>query len=132
MAITFDKALGVHQHTVGVRARRSEVIASNIANADTPNYKARDIDFNKAFAAAKSKQGGGMQITNERHISGGNSQFAELGFQVPDQPDTGDGNTVDVQKEKAAFMQNGLEYQAGIGFLSSKFSGLRNAIKGGQ
>ncbi|GDY27948.1 MULTISPECIES: flagellar basal body rod protein FlgB [unclassified Agarivorans] len=132
MAITFDKALGVHQHTVGVRARRSEVIASNIANADTPNYKARDLDFNKAFAAAKSKQSGGMQLTNERHIGGGNSQFSELGFQIPDQPDTGDGNTVDVQKEKAAFMQNGLEYQAGIGFLSSKFSGLRNAIKGGQ
>ena len=130
MAITFDKALGVHQHTVGVRARRSEVIASNIANADTPNYKARDIDFNKAFAAAKSKQSGGLQVTNERHIQGGRNQFSELGFRVPDQADTGDGNTVDVQQEKAAFMQNGLEYQAGINFLSSKFSGLRKAIKG--
>ncbi|GGB10671.1 flagellar basal body rod protein FlgB [Agarivorans gilvus] len=130
MAITFDKALGVHQHTVGVRARRSEVIASNIANADTPNYKARDIDFNKAFAAAKSKQSGAMQVTNQRHIQAGRNQFSELGFRVPDQADTGDGNTVDVQKEKTAFMQNGLEYQAGINFLSSKFSGLRKAIKG--
>ncbi|MGY5449772.1 flagellar basal body rod protein FlgB [Agarivorans sp. MS3-6] len=132
MAITFDKALGVHQHTVGVRARRSEVIASNIANADTPNYKAQDINFNKAFAAAKANQNGGMHVTNERHMTGGRSQFSELGFRVPDQPDTGDGNTVDVQQEKADFMQNGLEYQAGISFLTSKFSGLKNAIKGGQ
>ncbi len=130
MAITFDKALGVHQHTVGVRAHRSEVLASNIANADTPNYKARDIDFNRAFAAAKSKQSGGLQVTNEHHIHGGRNQFSELGYRVPDQADTGDGNTVDVQKEKTAFMQNGLEYQAGINFLSSKFSGLRKAIKG--
>ncbi|WP_432453535.1 MULTISPECIES: flagellar basal body rod protein FlgB [unclassified Agarivorans] len=132
MAITFDKALGVHQYTVGVRARRSEVLASNIANADTPNYKAQDIDFNKAFAAAKAGQHSGMQLTNDRHMGGGSSQFSELGFRIPNQPDTGDGNTVDIQQEKADFMQNGLEYQAGIGFLSSKFSGLRNAIKGGQ
>ena len=58
MAISFDKALGVHQYTLGVRSQRAEVLSSNIANADTPNYKARDVDFAKAMNSAQSRQSG--------------------------------------------------------------------------
>ncbi|WP_026958032.1 MULTISPECIES: flagellar basal body rod protein FlgB [Aliagarivorans] len=131
MAISFDKALGVHQHTIGVRARRSEVLASNIANADTPHYKAQDIDFKKAMAQAKSgQQAFRLATTHEGHLTAGKMRPLDQGYRVPDQPDTGDGNTVDMQQEKAMFMQNGLEYQAGITFLNSKFSGLQKSIKG--
>ena len=68
MAINFERALGVHQHTLGIRAKRTEMLASNIANADTPHYKARDISFSDALAAAKSgkQTGADAQIMLEK------------------------------------------------------------------
>ncbi|MGL4448437.1 flagellar basal body rod protein FlgB [Shewanella sp.] len=133
MAINFDKALGVHQFTLGIRAERAEVISSNIANADTPHYKARDVDFAAAMQNAQSQQQQRQQLERD----GGQSQFglAELTgqhvkFRVPNQPDTGDGNTVDIQQEQSAFMQNALEYQMSLGFLDSKFSGMKKALRG--
>ncbi len=71
MSISFDKALGIHEKALGFRAQRAEVLANNIANADTPNYKARDMDFSSVLAAETSKQQGGrfaMDRTNSRHI----------------------------------------------------------------
>ncbi len=131
MAINFDNALGIHQYTLGIRAKRAEVISSNIANADTPHYKARDIDFASAMQAAKAKQGNfNMNRTNERHFNLSTQTQAHLGYRVPTQPDTGDGNTVDIQQEQTAFMENALEYQMSLGFLDSKFSGLRKALRG--
>ncbi|RKF19622.1 flagellar basal body rod protein FlgB [Alginatibacterium sediminis] len=130
MAISFDKAFGVHQYTAGVRAKRAEVIASNIANADTPGYKARDVDFSKALANAKTNQNVRMATTNERHIGGASGISNDISYKVPTQPDTGDGNTVELDKEKNSFMQNGLEYQAGMNFLNSKVMGLKKSING--
>jgi flagellar basal-body rod protein FlgB len=130
MAINFDKALGIHQHTVGVRAQRAEVLASNIANADTPHYKAKDIDFKLALANAQSRQGFAMSKTNERHFSVNVTASGQSKYRVPDQPDTGDGNTVDMQVERNNFLQNALEHQASLTFLGSKFRGLTSAIKG--
>ena len=133
MAINFDKALGVHQYTLGIRAERAEVISSNIANADTPHYKARDVDFSAALNVAKSQQ----QQRNSLEMSEDGQSFgmAQLTgqyvkFRVPNQPDTGDGNTVDIQEEQSAFMQNALEYQMSLGFLDSKFSGMKKALRG--
>lgn len=133
MAINFDKALGVHQFTLGIRAERAEVISSNIANADTPHYKARDVDFSAAMQVARSQQ----QQRNSLEMTMGEQHFglAELTgqyvkFRVPNQPDTGDGNTVDIQQEQSAFMQNALEYQMSLGFLDSKFSGMKKALRG--
>lgn len=130
MAISFDKAFGIHQHTIGARAARSEVLASNIANADTPNYKARDLDFSEALARAKSQQGFQLQRTNSAHIPATRQVSSEIGYRVPDQPDTGDGNTVNLQTEKTLFMQNGMEYQASLSFLTSKVQSLKKSIKG--
>lgn len=131
MAISFDNALGIHQYTLGIRAKRAEVISSNIANADTPNYKARDIDFDKALQAAKSRQGGlQMSQSDAKHFKLTALGSQNHGYRVPNQPDTGDGNTVDIQQEQSQFMQNALEYQMSLGFLDSKFSGLKKAIKG--
>ncbi|ABI38339.1 flagellar basal-body rod protein FlgB [Shewanella sp. MR-4] len=134
MAINFDKALGVHQFTLGIRAERAEVISSNIANADTPHYKARDVDFSAALNVAKTQQ----QQRNSLEMTGDEQQHFGLAqltgqyvkFRVPNQPDTGDGNTVDIQQEQSAFMQNALEYQMSLGFLDSKFSGMKKALRG--
>lgn len=134
MAISFDKALGVHPQTIAIRSQRAEMLASNIANADTPGYKAKDIDFARAFKAAKSNQQSGntMLRTNEKHLSGGTklNNGVEL-FRNPNQADTGDGNSVDIQVERNLYVQNALEYQASLQFLTGKFKGLKKAL-GGQ
>jgi flagellar basal-body rod protein FlgB len=134
MAISFDKALGVHPQTIAIRSQRAEMLASNIANADTPGYKAKDIDFAQAFKAAKSNQlsGNTMLRTNEKHIAGGTrlTNGVEL-FRNPNQADTGDGNSVDIQVERNLYVQNALEYQASLQFLTGKFKGLKKAL-GGQ
>ncbi|QDF67708.1 flagellar basal body rod protein FlgB [Shewanella sp. SNU WT4] len=135
MAISFDKALGVHQYTIGVRAQRAEVIASNIANSDTPGYKARDVDFAMAMQAATGTQSTAtmrlpMSQSHDNHFDLQSKLAPELKYRNPNQADTGDGNTVDIQHEQTAFMQNSLEYQMSLGFLDSKFSGLTKALKG--
>ena len=132
MAISFDKALGVSQYTIGVRSQRAEVLASNIANADTPHYKSRDIDFATALSNAKNRSMGGQSMarTHDKHFDLSSHSMQGIKFRVPDQPDTGDGNTVDAQKERNLYMQNALEYQTSLQFLGGKFKALKLAIKG--
>ncbi|QIZ77252.1 flagellar basal body rod protein FlgB [Ferrimonas lipolytica] len=130
MGISFDNALGIHQHTLGVRAQRAEVLSGNIANADTPGYKAQELDFEAALNSAKHGQSMQMTRSHENHISHQVDAQDELLYRVPLQPDTGDGNTVDLQQERNAFMQNSLEYQASLEFLGSKFSGMKKALRG--
>ena len=131
MAISFDNALGIHQHSVGVRSQRAELLASNLANASTPGYKARGLDFAMALQNASSGANIHLSQTDGRHVAAameiGNRQKF---YRVPTQPDTGDGNTVDTQLENALFMQNTLEYQASLDFLGAKFKNLVRAIKG--
>ncbi|MBD1390826.1 flagellar basal body rod protein FlgB [Neiella sp. HB171785] len=132
MAISFDRALGVHQHTLGIRSERAEVLASNMANADTPGYKARDVDFKAALAQAQGNAVSRQHLakTDGKHLAGSSQFSPELKFRVPNQPDTGDGNTVDMQSERNSYLQNALEYQASVRFLDSKFKGLTKALKG--
>lgn len=136
MAISFDKAFGIHQYTIGARAARAEVLSANIANADTPGYKAKDLDFSAALQQAQSgiESGFSLATSNELHIASTLSSglTSSVKYRNPDQPDTGDGNSVDVQRERSAFLENGLEYQASLEFLNSRISGLLKAIKGDQ
>lgn len=136
MAISFDKAFGIHQYTIGARSARAEVISANIANADTPGYKARDLDFSAALAEASGQMQSGMSLarSDSQHLAATSSSSiaGSLKYRVPTQPDTGDGNTVDVQQERTAFMENAVEYQASMEFLNSRISGLLKAIKGDQ
>ena len=136
MAISFDKAFGIHQYTIGARAARAEVLSANIANADTPGYKAKDLDFSAALQQAQAgiESGFSLATSNERHIASTLSSglTSNVKYRNPDQPDTGDGNSVDVQQERSAFLENGLEYQASLEFLNSRISGLLKAIKGDQ
>ena len=131
MAISFEKAFGIHPQSLQVRAQRAELIASNIANADTPGYKAKGMDFKAALAQASSKQQTGMTRTNEKHFDVRMELNNGVDFRVPDQPDTGDGNTVDVQVERNLYLENSMEYQASLQFLDSKIKGLKKAITGG-
>jgi len=130
MPISFDSALGIHARALMVRSRRNELLASNIANADTPGYKARDIDFRAILDSAGNPAG--LRTTHQNHLSlSGESGIAgaELLYRVPNQPSL-DGNTVDPDLEKAAFAENALRYNASLTFLDRKFKGLILALKG--
>lgn len=126
--INFDKALGSHEQALYLQSRRAGVLASNLANADTPNYKARDLDFRSALQQAS--QSVRMSATQSGHIQtrGGSLPGGQLLYRVPNAPSL-DGNTVDVDAEQAAFAENALRYQATLRFLSGRFQGMKNALK---
>ncbi len=132
MRFNLDKAMGIHEQALYVRARRSSILASNLANADTPNYKARDIDFKAVLSGIVADKGPGrLARTQPGHIQPGGTSVrdSELLYRIPYQASV-DGNTVDAQVEKSEFTQNALRYQASLQFLGSKIKGLMKAIKG--
>ncbi|MGA7800105.1 MAG: flagellar basal body rod protein FlgB [Gammaproteobacteria bacterium] len=135
MPLNIDSALGIMPEALRLREQRSEVLASNLANADTPNYKARDFDFKAALTQATSgtAANGHLALTtdNPRQLqaAGALAGGAQLQYRIPDQPAL-DGNTVDSQQEKASFAQNAVQYQATLTFLSGRIKGLMGAIKG--
>ncbi|MBM0108301.1 flagellar basal body rod protein FlgB [Steroidobacter sp. S1-65] len=136
MTSAIDKHLGVHAQALNLRSQRTELLAANLANADTPGYRARDIDFKSALAQASgnAKHGVQLQTTNAAHIGPKQVNGApapELKYRTPLAPSL-DGNTVDAQLEQAAFAENTVRYQATLQFLNSKFRGLMTAITGGQ
>jgi flagellar basal-body rod protein FlgB len=136
MPINLDQYVSVHAAALDVRARRGELIANNLANADTPGYQARDIDFRQAMARAAGEtpaSGVTLSTTNAGHIGGNTAADVatnpDLKYRTPLAPAL-DGNTVDAQVEQAAFAENAVRYQATLTFLSSKFRGLLTAITG--
>jgi flagellar basal-body rod protein FlgB len=132
MAIGFDKGFQLHAQGMFLRSQRAEVIASNIANADTPGYKAKGLDFKQALAQASQTQQADMSRTNEKHFDVRMELNNDVQFRVPNQPDTGDGNTVDVQVERNLYLKNSLEYQASVQFLNGKIKAMKKVISGGQ
>jgi flagellar basal-body rod protein FlgB len=128
-----DSYLGIHASALKLRSQRTELLASNLANADTPGYKARDVDFKQALAQATGAAGGvRMTTTQAGHLPAQNELNgigAELKYRTPLAPSL-DGNTVDTQLEQAAFAENTVRYQATLSFLTSKFRGLLTAITG--
>ncbi|MCC7549033.1 MAG: flagellar basal body rod protein FlgB [Burkholderiales bacterium] len=127
-----DGFLARHLHALDVRARRSEVLASNIANADTPNYKARDFDFAAALRGAQAGRGElALMRTSARHLSQPHASAAavDLQYRVPVQASI-DGNTVEMDTELAQFSDNALRMQADITFLSSRVRSMQIAING--
>ena len=126
-----DPLFGIHAQALQVQRQRMELLAGNIANADTPGYKAKDLDFQTALAQAISGGGGAMDRSHASHLSGGAGAAPNpaLLYRIPMQP-AADGNTVDVQTEQAAFMDASMHYQASLGFLDGKLKGLLTAITG--
>ena len=124
-----DPLFGIHAHALQIQQRRMTLLAGNIANADTPGFQARDLDFKAALEQAISGQGP-LQTSNANHLDGtGTTADAALQYRVPLQPAV-DSNTVDVQTEQAAFMDSALRYQASLSFLDGKLRGLLTAITG--
>ncbi|WJG10549.1 flagellar basal body rod protein FlgB [Aliiglaciecola sp. LCG003] len=132
MAISLDKLVGLHHKAMTVRTNTMEVIAGNLANANTPGYKARGIDFQKAMQSAQHDRQQSMSRTHDKHFEGRMQSQAQLEYRIPLQADTGDGNTVEVQAERNNFLENGMRYQAGIQFLNGKIKGMKKALSGGQ
>lgn len=131
MDTSINNTLALHLRALHIASRRAELIASNLANADTPEYKARDIDFRAALNAATNGQGA-LPLTRTAAdqlpgTAGGDT--AQVEYRVPAAPAL-DGNTVDTEMEQSAYAQNALRYQAGLSFISSDIRTLREAIKG--
>lgn len=135
MAISFDKAFGIHEAAVTMRARRAGIIATNLSNADTPNYKARDVDFRAVLGdAAAARDFAGLRRTNARHIGEapagpGATGLEGLKYRVPLNPSL-DGNTVEAAVEQAAFTKNAMMYQASLHFLDRRVKGMIRALRG--
>ena len=134
MSISFDRALGNHEQALVFRAQRAEVLANNIVNADTPNYKARDLDFASVLAAQTAKSQGStfaMQQTNSRHLAMEGMASADPALQYREvfQPSI-DQNTVDLQIEQSSYAENSVQFQASFTLLNSKFKGLIGALRG--
>jgi flagellar basal-body rod protein FlgB len=129
--MALDSIFGIHGAALVARGRRAEILASNLANADTPNYKARDIDFAELMRGQLETSDAGLVKTDSRHLDLGDSRFfgAEVMYREPKQPSL-DGNTVDTQTEQAEFAKNAMQYQASLRFLNQRIQGLRSAIRG--
>ncbi len=141
-----DNEIGFQRTALNLRAYRQELLASNIANADTPNYKARDVDFKSALNDALSGKGSGqMARTQAGHIPPVEIRRTQPGH-LAGQPDGGpfaaslkyraefqgavDGNTVNMDVERAAFAENSVQYEAMLTFINGRFKTLASAIQG--
>ena len=136
MSNSIDRLFSLHQAALGARAYRSQVLASNIANADTPGYQARDVDFKSALGQASGAPGAGasaMVRTSTRHMGVGGTQAegaanAPLVYRTVSQASL-DNNTVDVNVERAQFADNAMRYEATLTFINSKIKGLLAAMQ---
>ena len=128
--MNLDNAFGIHEQALKLRARRSEVLASNLANADTPGYKARDFDFKKMLSNEMTPAVR-MAATHSGHIQSDSAVVpnANMLYRNPQQPSL-DGNTVEVDREQVEFGTNTIQYQASLRFLEGRIKGLKTAIKG--
>lgn len=131
-----DDFFATRMSALDLRAQRSEMLAANVANADTPNYKARDFDFPSALQTAISRsplsaQSVALNRTSAQHIPGGShgSGVLNLQYRNPAQSSV-DGNTVDLDDELGQFSQNSIAYQADLTFLSNQLRLLQQAVTG--
>lgn len=133
MSDRLDNTLRFHQVALNARAYRQQVIASNIANADTPNFKARDLDFGAALKGALGGAGSGLGLktTSARHLAGAapGPLEASLKFRNEEQGAV-DGNTVNMDVERSAFAENSVHYQASVTFINGLLTSMQRAVQG--
>jgi flagellar basal-body rod protein FlgB len=133
MASKIDNLVAFHHQSLNLRAHRQQLLAGNIANSDTPNYKARDIDFAAALKNAVAGRGGeGVTLarTSDRHLSAGvGGGPAPVLYRKETQASV-DGNTVDMDVERSQFAENAIYYEASISFISGKLKTLLSAVQG--
>jgi flagellar basal-body rod protein FlgB len=120
--------LEIHSAALSLRNKKNEIIASNIANAATPNYKARDLDFNSEMS--RHLKSGNLTTTNDKHFSLMRPvSHKGVSYREPLQQSL-DGNTVELAVEQMEFSENSIKYSTTLSFLNSKISGLMSAIRG--
>lgn len=132
-----EQDLSLIRSAMKVRGHRQELLASNIANGDTPHFKARDIDFKSALSQVLGNADAGsippveLARTNKGHISGGNDfpYGAAVKYRTEFMGAV-DGNTVNMDVERASFAENGLQMEALVTFINGKFQGMSRAIQG--
>lgn len=129
-----DDYLRFNETALSLRSQRQELLASNIANADTPNYKARDIDFASALKGAMAGKSGALNTTNSGHQARGAAVGDSLANGTPVLyrgvvQGSVDGNTVDMDVERNQFADNALRYEAGIMMINSQLKGLMTALQ---
>ena len=134
MVNKLDDVMRFHQTALSLRAARQELLASNIANADTPNYKARDVNFATALQNALAGTSTKLPTvqTSPMHLEGNTGSSisgAPVMFRRPVQP-SADGNTVDMDVERAQFADNALRYEASVKFISEEMKNMLAAIQG--
>jgi len=134
MSGRIDELFQFHQTALNLRAARQELLASNIANADTPNYKARDIDFARALQGALQGEGVRLPLagTSAAHLQGDAGETvmgAPVQYRIPTQP-SADGNTVEMDTERAQFADNALRYEVSVRFISDKARDVLTALQG--
>jgi flagellar basal-body rod protein FlgB len=119
---------GVHERALALRDQRSTILAANMANVDTPNYKARDINFREILEGASNPNM--MDLTHREHM---NTEFGASGdilkYRMPSAPSL-NGNTVEMDVEQGQYADNAMRYQATLTFLNSKISGITKALRG--
>lgn len=129
-----DAAFRFHREALHLRAQRQEVLAANIAHADTPNYKARDFDFgarlSEAFERGRAASSVSMATTSSRHLAGQAQATAgdDLLYRVPHQSSL-DGNTVEMDVERVAFADNALRYESNLTLINAKIKSLLSAVQ---
>jgi flagellar basal-body rod protein FlgB len=134
LAAAFD----YQQKVVALHQERHEILASNIANADTPNYKARDIDFASELKKAvegerrTSTEGLALERTSVRHIAGQAEPLSSLDdnlmYRIPAQPSL-DANTVEMDQERTQFLDNAMRYRIGLTLVNRRIQGLKEAMQ---
>jgi flagellar basal-body rod protein FlgB len=123
-------SLDNHATTLSLLAQRQKLLAGNIANADTPGFQARDLDFSQALAQARGQAGSKAVVaTSAGHIAPANGASTEAQYRTSEQPSL-DGNTVDLDRERAHFADNSLRYEATLRFINHDVRTLLSAITG--
>lgn len=129
MALNLDSYFGIHSKALVARDQRSSQLANNLANVNTPNYKAVDVDFNELLNARMAGASHKMQLTSSKHIDSQTDFSANLKYRVPSH-DSFDGNTVDKDIETTEFARNAMNYQASLSFLDNKIKSMMMSLKG--
>ncbi len=129
MGVSFDRTLSIHEQGLALRSQRAEVIAGNIANVDTPGYRAQDLDFSTVWQQQQEQLSLSQTDTGHLSLNPGNQAGAVVYDRAPLQPSR-DGNTVELGQEQAAFARNRMEYETSFTFLNMKVRGLERAING--
>jgi flagellar basal-body rod protein FlgB len=132
-----DAAFHFQQQALSLLSRRQDVLAANIANADTPGYLARDMDFsqqlkNAIATPAFNRQFVSLSLTADKHISGQGKTVIDDGllYRIPDQP-SADGNSVDMDRERVNFADNAVKYQSGLTFLGADIKKMMTVLSQG-